>query len=71
MLLIHYNDLKIDRGGAMRRIAAYLGIEIAETLRPELIEAAGFDAMKAQGDALLPHAQHAWNGGSSRFMNKV
>jgi aryl sulfotransferase len=26
--------------------------------------------MKAQGDALLPHAQHAWNGGSSRFMNK-
>jgi aryl sulfotransferase len=62
MLLIHYNDLKIDRGGAMRRIAAYLGIEIAETLWPELIEAAGFDAMKAQGDALLPHAQLLLDG---------
>jgi aryl sulfotransferase len=35
-----------------------------------LIEAAGFNAMKAQGDALLPHAKHAWSGGSSRFMNK-
>lgn len=54
----------------MRRIAAYLGLEIADTLWPELIEAAGFDAMKAQADTLLPHAQHAWNGGSSRFMNK-
>lgn len=32
--------------------------------------AAGFDAMKTQADALLPHAQQAWNGGSSRFMNK-
>lgn len=70
MLLVHYNDLKTDRGGEMRRIAAYLGIEIADALWPELIEAAGFDAMKAQGDMLLPHAKQVWNGGSSRFMNK-
>lgn len=70
MLLVHYNDLKADRGGEMRRVAAYLGIEIPEALWPELVEAAGFDAMKIQGDALLPHAQHVWNGGSSRFLNK-
>jgi aryl sulfotransferase len=70
MLLVHYNDLKIDLAGEMRRIAAYLGIEIAEALWPELVDAAGFDAMKTQADVLLPHAQQAWNGGSSRFMNK-
>jgi aryl sulfotransferase len=70
MLLVHYNDLMLDRGGEMRRIAAYLGIEVSEFLWPALIEAAGFNAMKANGDALLPHAQHTWNGGSSRFLNK-
>ncbi len=70
MLLVHYNDLKADRGGEMRRLAAYLGIEIAESLWPELIEAAGFDSMKAQGDALLPKARNVWNGGASRFINQ-
>src|SRR5262249_9723258 len=70
LLLVHYDDLKIDRSSEMRRIAAFLGIEIAESLWPDLIAAAGFDAMKASGDTLLPHAQQTWNGGSSRFLNK-
>jgi len=69
MLLVHYSDLKSDLGGEMRRIAAYLGIEISETLWPELIAAAGFAAMKAQGDLLLPIAQQIWDRGASRFFN--
>ena len=70
MLLVHYNDLKADRGGEMRRVAAYLGIEIAETLWPELIEAASFESMKSQGDTLLPGARSVWTGGASRFINQ-
>jgi aryl sulfotransferase len=70
MLLVHYNDLKLDREGEMRRIADYLGIEISETLWPELVVAASFAAMKAHGDMLLPHAQHSWNGGASRFLHR-
>ncbi|MGE0684554.1 MAG: sulfotransferase domain-containing protein [Candidatus Binatia bacterium] len=70
MLLVHYNDLKTDLEGEMRRVAAYLGIEIADSLWPELIQAAGFKTMQAQGDVLLPHAKHAWNGGAARFFNK-
>jgi len=69
MLLVHYNDLKNDLGGEMRRIAAYLGIEISEALWPALIDAAGFQAMKAQGDLLLPIAQRILDQGSSRFFN--
>jgi len=69
MLLVHYNDLKADLGGEMRRIATYLGIEISETLWPALIGAAGFEAMKAQGDLLLPIAQQVWDCGSSRFFH--
>jgi hypothetical protein len=71
MLLVHYADLKRDRGAEMRHVADFLGIEIAESLWPELIEAAGFDAMKRQGDALIPEAKHLWGeDGANRFFNR-
>jgi len=70
MLLVHYNDLKADLDGEMRRIARYLGIGIFESLWPQLIEAAGFEAMKAQGDLLMPIAQEVWDRGAQRFFNQ-
>lgn len=44
MLFVHYNDLQQDRDGEMRRLAKFLDIEIPETLWPELVDAASFDA---------------------------
>lgn len=70
MLLVHYNDLKSDLGGEMRRVAAFLGIGISEALWPEIIAAAGFDAMKRNGDALIPVANMLWAEGAARFLNK-
>jgi aryl sulfotransferase len=70
VLLVHYNDLKTDRGGEMKRIAAFLDIEIPNSLWPQLVEAASFEAMKRDGDALMPLAHFLWEGGSGRFLNK-
>ncbi len=70
VLLVHYNDLKADRGGEMRRIADFLGIAIDEALWPTLIEAAGFDAMKAASDQLMPTAADIWEGGGKTFLHK-
>ena len=70
VLLVHYNDMKADLGGEMRRIAAFLEIEIAEDLWPELVAAADFQAMKAASDALMPGAEMAWKGGGKTFLNK-
>jgi aryl sulfotransferase len=70
VLLVHYNDLRTDRAGEMRRVADFLEIKIPDALWPEIIAAAGFDAMKAQGDKLIPSAQMLWQGGPSRFLNK-
>lgn len=70
MLLVHYNDLKTDLGGEMRRVAAFLGIEVDAALWPELIAAAGFETMKEQGAALLPQAGLVFDGGSTWFLNK-
>jgi len=62
--------LKADRGAEMRRVADFLGIRVAESLWPKLIEAAAFETMKAQGDVLMPQAQALWDGGPSRFLYK-
>ena len=70
VLLVHYNDLKQDRGGEMRRIAEFLGIAVDEDLWPELVEAAGFEAMKRNADVLLPMAQALWDEGGQRFLHK-
>jgi aryl sulfotransferase len=70
VLLVHYNDLKKDRGGEMRRIAAFLEIDIPESRWPDLIEAASFEAMKSLGSALLPGAENVWEGGADRFLHK-
>lgn len=70
MLLVHYNDLKADRAGEMRRIAEFLGVEIAGDLWPSLIEAAGFDAMKAAADTLMPTAGDIFEGGGNTFLHK-
>ena len=70
VLLVHFADLKADREGEMRRIARFLDIEIAEELWPDLVEAAGFDAMKKNSADLLPSADFVWKGGGKTFLNK-
>ena len=70
VLLVHYNDLKADRDGEMRRIAEFLNIGIAEKIWPELVEAASFDAMKEASEALMPAAGGSWKGGGKTFLNK-
>jgi aryl sulfotransferase len=70
VLLVHYNDLKADREDEMRRIARFLGIDVPEALWPRLVEAAGFEAMRRDGDAILAIAHTLWEGGPSRFLHK-
>jgi hypothetical protein len=54
VVLVHYDDLRSDLEGQMRRIAEHLGIEVPEETWPTLVEAAGFDAMRARADHLAP-----------------
>lgn len=70
VLMVHYNDLKSDLGGTMRRIARYLDVSVDEVLWPTLIEAAGFDFMREHGTELMPTAAQAWDKGSETFLNK-
>jgi aryl sulfotransferase len=70
LLFVHFNDLKADLAGEMRRISDFLGIETPESLMPALAEAATFESMKRDGPALLPKIGEAFDRGSDRFLNK-
>jgi len=70
LLFVHYNDLKEDLAGEMRRISDYLGIATPEALMPSLVEAARFETMKKDGEALLPNIKQIFDRGADRFLNK-
>ncbi|MHB8530971.1 MAG: sulfotransferase domain-containing protein [Caulobacteraceae bacterium] len=70
LLLVHYNDLKADLSGEMKRIGRFLGIEIPPALWPELVEAATFARMKRDGLALMPRSGAHFRGGHESFLYK-
>jgi hypothetical protein len=54
--LVHYDDLSDDLEKEMRRLAALLGIDVADELWPVLVEAATFAQMRTQAGDLAPGA---------------
>lgn len=54
VVIVHYDDLVADLEGEMRRLAAELGITVAEATWAELVGAARFDRMRANADELAP-----------------
>ncbi len=70
LLMTHFNDLKADLLGEMRRISSFLGIETPEPRLAELAEAARFETMKRQGEEMLPQLRMAFDNGAERFLNK-
>ena len=69
VLLVHYNDLKADLDGEMRRVAAFLGIPVKDDIWPALVEAAGFETMRANGKSLMPRGHFTWKDGHETFFN--
>ena len=69
LLMVHYNDLKMNLESEMRRIASFLDIEIAEERWQQLVDAAGFTFMREHGTTLLPRAAQGWDDGAARFLH--
>lgn len=69
VLLVHFNDLRADLGGEMRRIAAFLEIEIPEAHWPAVVARCTFDAMRARSDEIGPFDQ-VFDGGARSFLFK-
>lgn len=54
IVLVHYDDLLDDLEGEMQRLASVLSIDVPEARWPGLVEAAGFDAMRARPELSVP-----------------
>ncbi|MDX1293029.1 MAG: sulfotransferase domain-containing protein [Hyphomonas sp.] len=68
--MIHFADLKRDMPGEMRKIAAFLDIEIDEARWDTIVEYCSFDWMKAHATKSVPLGGAFWDAGAEVFINK-
>lgn len=67
VLLVHYDRLKADLPGQIRRIARFLSIEINEGRWPRVVEHCSFDYMKRNAEVVAPARAAAMTGGKASF----
>jgi aryl sulfotransferase len=69
VLPVHFNNLKADLPGQIRRIAGFLDVDIDETSWPRILEHCGFDYMRSimAEDEMMASM---WTGGGRTFINK-
>jgi aryl sulfotransferase len=70
LMLLHFAELKADLPGQMRRIAAFLDIEVAEERWPAILEHCSFDYMKRHATKTVPLGGAFWDGGAGTFVHK-
>jgi aryl sulfotransferase len=69
VLFVHFEDLKADLDGEMRRVAAFLDLDIGESLWPKLTEQCTFTSMK-QRSAEINDFDRLFIGGADTFLYK-
>ena len=70
LMLVHFDELKRDVPGAMRRIARFLGIGIDEARFPTQVAHCSFDWMKRHATRVTPLGGVFWDGGAETFIHK-
>lgn len=70
VLLLHFENLKQDMPGEIRRIADFLDVRIDENKWPDILNHCSFDYMKANATASVPLGGAFWDGGAQTFINK-
>lgn len=70
IMLIHFEDMKSDLAGSVRRISSFLGISASEELLSTVTEHSTFEYMKANAEKVTPDGGASWKGGAATFMNK-
>jgi aryl sulfotransferase len=70
VLMVHFEDLKRDMPGQIRRIARFLDISIDESTWPAILEHCSFAYMKAHATKSVPLGGAFWDGGAQTFVHK-
>lgn len=76
ILFVHFNNLKADLPGEMRRIAEFLGTPVDDAKFDEQVRKCTFEYMQGMGDKVAPLGGRPWaadgkaDGGGQIFVNK-
>lgn len=70
VLFVHFEDLKRDLPGEIRRIADFLGIPINPARWDDILEHCSFAYMKANATKSVPLGGAFWDGGAETFIHK-
>lgn len=70
ILFVHYNDLKTDLAGEVRRIAEFLAIPLDDDALPPVLEAVRLEAMREREGRLNERMQFSWKEGAKTFFFK-
>lgn len=70
VMLLHFENLKQDMPGEIRRIAEFLDIPIDETKWEAILKHCSFDYMKSNATKSVPLGGAFWDGGAQTFINK-
>jgi aryl sulfotransferase len=70
VMMVHFAELKADMPAQMRRIAAFLDMEIDESRWDAIVEYCTFDWMKANATKSVPLGGAFWDAGAEVFINK-
>jgi aryl sulfotransferase len=68
--LVHYHDLRADLAGEMRQIADYLGITVAESRWPHVVDACTFETVKRNPEKVVGELDAMFEGGAQTFIHK-
>jgi len=69
LLLVHYNDLKADLAGEIRRVADFIGADVPESCWPEVVARCTFERMR-EGEARIGAVDMLFKGGLKSFVFK-
>jgi aryl sulfotransferase len=70
VLMLHFETLKQDMPGQIRRIAEFLEVPIDEDKWPDIVKHCSFDYMKANATKSVPLGGAFWEGGAQTFVHK-
>lgn len=70
VMLVHFENLKRDMPGEMRRMAKFLDIEIDDSRWDDIVEYCTFDWMKNNAGKSVPLGGAFWDEGAKVFINK-
>jgi len=70
ILFVHYNDLKADLAGELRRLADFLAIPLANEDLPPLMQTVGLDAMRERESRLNKSWSSTFTEGAKTFFFK-